>query len=193
MQKLNSITNTLAGRAAMVGGGALAAGGVTQIVHSQRNSGNSVVGVAGYLSLSFFVVAMIAIAPSFIALARECRSGAARKAAIAAAAGTTILGLTSISSLVSGHDLGLFNVVAPLTNAAWLLGSIVLAVALKREGSVPTAVAVGLPLAWVASIPLATVGGGVISGAYFLFVGYLLVNEAVRRPSVGVPTAHAWQ
>jgi hypothetical protein len=191
MQKLNSITNTLAGRAAMVGGAALAAGGVTQIVHSQRNSGNSVVGLAGYLSLSFFVVAMIAIAPSFIALARECRSSAARKAAIAAAAGTAILGLTSISSIVSGHDLGLFNVVAPVTNAAWLFGSIVLAVALKREGSVPTAVAVGLPLAWVASIPLATVGGGVISGAYFLFVGYLLVNEAVRRPSVAVPAAHA--
>ena len=191
MQKLNSITNTLAGRAAMVGGAAFAAGGVTQIVHSQRNSGNSVVGVAGYLSLSFFVVALIAIAPSFIAMARECRSGTAKKAAIAAAAGTAVLGITSISSLVTGHDLGLFNVVAPLTNAAWLFGSIVLAVALKREANVPTAVAVGLPLAWVASIPLATVGGGVISGAYFLFVGYLLVNEAVRRTRVAVPAAHA--
>jgi hypothetical protein len=136
-------------------------------------------------------VALIAIAPSFIALARESRSGAARKAAVAAAAGTAVLGLTSIISLVTGHDLGLFNVVAPLTNTAWLFGSIVLAVALKREGSVPTAVAVGLPLSWVASIPLATVGGGVISGAYFLFVGYLLVNEAVRRPSLAVPAAHA--
>ena len=191
MQKLNSITNTFAGRAAMVGGAAFAAGGVTQIVHSQRNSGNSVVGVAGYLSLSFFVVALIAVAPSFIALARECRSGAARKAAIAAAAGTAVLGLTSISSLVTGHDLGLFNVVAPLTNAAWLFGSIVLARALRREGNVPTAVAVGLPLAWAASIPLATLGGGVISGAYFLFIGYLLANEAVERPSVAVPTARA--
>ena len=191
MQKLNSITNTFAGRAAMVGGAAFAAGGVTQIVHSQRNSGSSVAGVAGYLSLSFFVVALIAIAPSFIALARECRSGAARKAAIAAAAGTAVLGLTSISSLVTGHDLGLFNVVAPLTNAAWLFGSIVLARALRREGNVPTAVAVGLPLAWAASIPLATLGGGVISGAYFLFIGYLLANEAVGGPSVAVPTARA--
>ena len=191
MQKLNSITNTFAGRAAMVGGAAFAAGGVTQIVHSQRNSGSSVAGVAGYLSLSFFVVALIAIAPSFIALARECRSGAARKAAIAAAAGTAVLGLTSISSLVTGHDLGLFNVVAPLTNAAWLFGSIVLARALRREGNVPKAVAVGLPLAWAASIPLATLGGGVISGAYFLFIGYLLANESVRRPSVAVPTARA--
>ena len=191
MQKLNSITNTLAGRAAMVGGAAFAAGGVTQIVHSQRGSGTSVVGVAGYLTLSFFVVALIAIAPTFIALARESKARAASRAAIAAAAGTTVLGITSITSLVAGHDLGLFNVVAPVTNAAWLLGSIVLAVALKREAAVPTAVAVGLPLACVASIPLATVGGGVISGAYFLFVGYLLANDAVKRTSVAVGTAHA--
>jgi hypothetical protein len=31
----------------------------------------------------------------------------------------------------------------------------------------------------------------VISGAYFLFVGYLLANEAVGGPSVAVPTANA--
>ena len=72
-----------------------------------------------------------------------------------------------------------------------MFGSIVLARALRREGNVPTAVAVGLPLAWAASIPLATLGGGVISGAYFLFIGYLLANEAVERPSVAVPTARA--
>jgi hypothetical protein len=191
MQKLNSITNTFAGRAAMVGGAALAAGGVTQIVHSQRGAGNNVVGVAGYLSLSFFVVALIAIAPTFIALARKSRARKANRAAIAAAAGTAVLGITSITSLVAGHDLGLFNVVAPVTNAAWLFGSIVLAVALKREARAPTAVAVGLPLAWVATIPLATVGGGVLSGAYFLFVGYLLVNDAVGRASIAVHAARA--
>jgi len=191
MKKLNSITNTLAGRAAMVGGGAFAAGGVTEIVHSQRGSGNSVVGVAGYLTLSFFAVGLIAIAPTFIALARESKVRAASRAAIAAAAGTAVLGITSITSVVAGHDLGLFNVVAPVTNAAWLFGSIVLAVVLKREATVRSAVAVGLPLAWVATIPLATVGGGVISGGYFLFVGYLLANDAIRRVSVAVHTAHA--
>ena len=71
--------------------------------------------------------------------------------------------------------------VAPVTNAAWLIGSIILAVSLKRAGRVPAAVAVGLPLAWVATIPLATVGGGVIAGAYYLAVGYLLASEAIER------------
>lgn len=176
MQMLSSITDKLTGRAAILAGIALTAGGITQIIHSQRHAGNRVVGVAGYLVLSFFVVALIAVAPSFLALARRARLGAATRAALAAAAGTAVLGLTSITSIVNGHDLGLFNVLAPLTNGAWLLGSLVIAVALKRAATVPTAVAVGLPLAWVATIPLATIGGGVLSGAYYLAVGYLLAR-----------------
>jgi hypothetical protein len=181
MQKLSSITDKLAGRAAILAGAAFAAGGVTQIVHSQRHAGNRVVGVAGYLALSFAVVALVSAAPSFLALARRARSGAATKAALAAAAGTAVLGVTSITSIVNGQDLSLFNVVAPLTNGAWLIGSIVLAVSLIHAGKVQTAVAVGLPIAWVATIPLATVGGGVIAGAYYLVVGHLLVNHAVER------------
>jgi hypothetical protein len=30
-------------------------------------------------------------------------------------------------------------------------------------------------------IPLATVGGGVVAGAYYLAIGYLLVNDAIER------------
>jgi hypothetical protein len=184
MQKLSSTTDKLAGRAAILAGIALTGGGITQIVHSQRHAGNRVVGVAGYLVLSFFVVALIAVAPVFLALARRTRSGVATKAALAAAAGTAVLGVTSITSIVNGHDLGLFNVVAPLSNGAWLLGSVVIAVSLKRAGTVPAAVAVGLPLAWVATIPLATIGGGVLSGAYYLAVGYLLATATIgRKPS----------
>jgi hypothetical protein len=165
----------------MLAGAAAAAGGVTEIVHSQRNSGNNVVGVAGYLTLSFFAVFLISVAPSFIALARRAQSGRAAKAAVAAAAGTLVLGLTSIASLVNGHDVGVFNVIAPVTNAAWLFGSIIIAVSLKRAGKVSNAVAFGLPIAWVTTIPLAAVGGGVISGAYYLAIGYLLVNDAIER------------
>jgi hypothetical protein len=149
MKKLTSTTDKLAGRAAILASAAFTAGGVTQIVHSQRHSRNRVVGVAGYLALSFFAVALMSAAPSFIALARSARPGVAQKAAITAAAGTAVLGLTSITSLVNGHDLGLFNVLAPLTNAAWLFGSITLAVSLKRAGKVSTPIAVGLPIASV--------------------------------------------
>ena len=181
MDKLSSITDTFAGHAAILGGAALVAGGVTEIVHSQRGAGSQVAGVAGYLALSFFIVALLAIAPAFIALGRRARSRVAAGAALAAAAGTTILGLTSITSIATGHDLALFNVLAPLTNAAWLLGSVILAVSLKRARTVPAAVAIGLPLAWIATIPLATVGGGVIAGAYYLTIGYLMASDAIER------------
>jgi hypothetical protein len=181
MQKLSSFSTKVAPKATMLAGSAFAAGGLMEIIHSQRHAGNDVVGVAGYLTLSFFVVALICVAPSFLALGRRARPGIAQKAALAAAAGTLTLGVTSITSLVNGSDLALFNVVAPVTNAAWLFGSIVLAVVLKRAGTVSSFVAVGLPVAWVATIPLATVGGGVISGAYYLAVGYLLANDAIGR------------
>ena len=181
MHKFSSITDKFAGRAAILGGAVFIAGGVTEIVHSQRGADSQVVGVAGYLALSFFIVALISIAPSFIALARRARSRVATWAALAAAAGTTILGLTSITSLVTGHDLALFNVLAPLTNAAWLLGSIILAVSLKRARRVPTTVAIGLPLSWAATIPLGTFGGGVIAGAYYLTIGYLMASDAIER------------
>jgi len=192
MQKLSSISDQLAGRAAMLAGAAAIAGGVTEIVHSQRHSANNVVGVAGYLTLSFFAVFLISVAPGFIALARRGRSRLAMNSAVAAGAGTLVLGLTSITSIANGHDLGLFTVIAPLTNAAWLIGSIIIAVSLERAGKVSTAVAVGLPIAWVATIPLATVGGGVIAGAYYLAIGYLLINDAIeRRPRVAPQPASA--
>jgi hypothetical protein len=191
MTRLKSVSNSVAARAAVIGGAAFAAGGITELVHSQRASGTKVEGVAGYLSLSFFAVALIAIAPVFVALARRARSQRADRAALAAAGGTAILGLTAVTSLVNGSDLAVFGAVAAVTNLAWVAGSIVIAVALKRAASVPRAISIGLPVAWVAAIPLATIGGGVIAGAYFIAVGHrLLAEETAGEASVAAqPTA----
>jgi len=178
MSKLKNISDQVAGKAAMVAGTAFAAEGVVQLVHPQ-NSGSNVVGVAGHLVISFFIVALIAMAPAIIALGRYARAGRAQKVATAVAASTTLLGLTSITSLAMGHDGVWFNVIAPVTNAVWLFGSIALAISLKRAGRVATAIAIGLPVAWFGTIPMATVGGGLISGAYFLTLGYLLTEDAL--------------
>jgi hypothetical protein len=180
MSKVSNISNSLAGRLAMTAGALFAADGVLQMLHPQH-TGSQIVGVAGHLNIAFFLVGLILISPTFLVLARYARAGKAQKAARAAALGTFVLGVTCISSLVMGHDGVWFNAIAPLTNAAWLFGSIILAVSLKREGRVPTMVAVGLPVAWIATIPLATLGGGLISGAYFLTVGYLVAIDAIER------------
>lgn len=101
------------------------------------------------------------------------------------------MALTCITSIVSGHDLSVFNVTAPVTNAAWLFGSVILAVSLKRRGTVSTAVAAGMLLTWVAVIPLATLGGGVIAGAYYLIIGYLLASSTIdQEPAQATPLTH---
>lgn len=181
MSKVKNISNSLAGRLAMAGGALFAAGGVVQIVDSQRDTGSQVVGLAGHLSLAFFLLGLILVSPTFVVLARYARPGKAEKAALAAALGTFVLGVTCISSLVLGHDGVWFNAIAPLTNAAWLFGSVALAVSLKRARRVPAIVALGLPVAWIGTIPLATLGGGLITGAYFLAVGYLAASDALER------------
>ena len=188
MSKVNNISNSLAGRLAMAAGALFAADGVVQIIHPQ-DSGSQVVGLAGHLNIAFFLVGLILISPIFVVLGRYARPGKAQTAARAAGVGTFVLGVTCISSLVMCHDGVWFNVIAPLKNAAWLFGSIVLAVSLKRVGRVPTIVAVGLPVAWVATIPLATLGGGLITGAYFLAVGYLLASDAIEP--VPAPLLHS--
>jgi hypothetical protein len=181
VSKLKNISGSLAGRLAMAGGALFAAAGVVQIVHSQRDTGSQVAGLAGHLNLAFFLLGLILVSPTFIVLARYARPGKAEKAAVAAALGTSVLGVTCISSLVIGHDGVWFNAIAPLTNAAWLFGSVSLAVSLRRARRVPAIVAIGLPVAWVATIPLATLGGGLITGAYFLAVGYLAASDALEQ------------
>jgi hypothetical protein len=85
------------------------------------------------------------------------------------------------ASLVMGHDGVWFNVIAPLTNAVWLFGSIALAVSLKRAGQVGAVIAIGLPVVWLGTIPLAVLGGGLITGAYLMTLGYLLAQQGLRR------------
>src|SRR5262252_4707764 len=94
-----------------------------------------------------------------------------------------------MSSLIHGSDYPIFVPVAIVTNAAWLLGSIVLGVILQRRRAVPALVAIGLPLSWIATIPLAHLGGGLISGSYWMMVGYLFASDAIQRrqPQTAAP------
>ncbi len=189
MQAIKSISSSVAGRAAIVAGSAFVADGVLQVLDSQKNAGSRVVGLAGNLNLAFLAVALIAMAPSLIVLARYGHSAVAEKAGLAAAAGACLLAAGSLTSIVNQHDLAIFPAIAGLANVAWLGGLAVLGASLKRARRLPAVIAVGLPVMWIFSIPLATVGGCLVSGAYFLIVGYLLVNEAIvrRASSVAAP------
>src|SRR5579871_134412 len=85
MSTLNPISNSAAGRAAMVAGCAFAADGVVQVLHSQRHAGSRVVGLAGNLNLAFVAIGLLAMAPALLALARYARHAVGEKAGIVAA------------------------------------------------------------------------------------------------------------
>jgi hypothetical protein len=150
MSTANKTTDKLAGRAAIAAGALWAAEGVVQIVHSSRNSHDRIIGLAAHLNVGFALAGMIL---TFIALARHAHSDRASKAAPAAGAATTLLGLTCITSLLPGHDYAFFNVIASPANAAWLLGSVVIATSLRRTGRVPAWIALGLPITSATAIP----------------------------------------
>lgn len=112
------------------------------------------------------------------------------RAAIASSAGLVALGLLMIVSNVHGEDPSFFAAVAVPANLLWFGGFIALGVALKRSGRVPAAVAIGLPLTFVFTLPLSLVGGGIAAGAYWLAVGWMLRHERLeRRPTAVVATA----
>ncbi len=140
------------------------AGGITRAFDPNKNSGEDVVGVAGYLALGFFALALILTAPLMLAVAREARNDLGGRFA---AAGMLLLGVTCTTSVINGHDLSFFVVMAPLTNALWLFGSIGLAVALRRRESVPTWMWAGLPLCWVVAIPLGSFGFSALASIYW--------------------------
>jgi hypothetical protein len=73
----------------------------------------------------------------------------------------------------------------------WLAGSIHLAVALHKARRVPRWVAIGLPLAQVFALPLSAVGGGLVTGGYFITVAYLAYVGALENRSAAPATATA--
>jgi hypothetical protein len=176
-------STTLHTAAAAVTGAAWAAAGVLHVTQPQIHQGDQSVvhGAAGHVALALFSIALLATAVAVQPLARLAgrpRVGLAVGVAVAA------LGLVAIVSNVRGEDPAIFNVVAPLTNLVWLVGSIVLAVGLWRRAAVPRPLAVGLPLCQILALPLSVVGGPVLAGAYWLAVAGLLEQGTLAaRPA----------
>jgi hypothetical protein len=82
---------------------------------------------------------------------------------------------------IRGVDASWFPAAAIASNALWILGTLALAFALFRMRGIPRLVAVGLVVANNGAIPLAMVGGGIVTGCYWLALGYLLTFDALER------------
>jgi hypothetical protein len=96
------------------------------------------------------------------------------------------LGLAALTviSNVRGEDPSFFAAVAGPTNLLIFGGLVALAVALKRNGSLPTPLAVGLGVVWILTLPLSSVGGMVVAGGYWFTLGWMLEHGELPRPGV---------
>ncbi|HEX2071415.1 MAG TPA: hypothetical protein VHF90_07190 [Thermoleophilaceae bacterium] len=126
-------------------------------------------------ALSLVLLLMI---PGYALLSRYATDA---KPVLFVAAGNVALAATVTVSNVMGDDPSWFAIAAPITNALWFFGSIALAVLLRKAGHVPTWVYVGLPLAWIAALPLSPIGGPLLTGAYWIALGYMLLAGAFER------------
>jgi hypothetical protein len=179
------IIRRLAAPAAMASAVALAVSGVIQITDEQ-SSQSTTTGIE-HVSLGALSIALLLLVPAVLRLAQI--AGRSR-GAIAASTGLVALASLMVVSNVRGSDPSFFAAVAVPSNLLWLGGFVALAVALKRSGRVPAAIAIGLPVTWILTLPLSVVGGGIAAGAYWLVVGWMLRHERLeRRPAAAVATA----
>jgi hypothetical protein len=178
-------TNTrMAAAGATVAGIALAAGAVIEVTDTQSAS-NTTVGIE-HVSLGAFSLALLALA---LPIAYVGRLAGARRAATIAIVGQVLLAAICLAGNVRGTDLGIFPAVAVPSNLMLVGGWAVIASALRRRARLSTTLAVSLPASWITALVLAAVGGGLVAGAYWLAVGYLMRNDSlpIRSPSAPEP------
>jgi hypothetical protein len=174
-----TLSTRIRAAAVTAGGAVFAAAGIVEVTHGS-SSESKVQTVADHLLISFFAAGLVLVVPGLLALARHAEGRLAMGAKVAAA-GTAALAVASTASNIHGGDYSWFPAIAAPANAMWLFGSIALAVALRRAGRVPAAVAFGLPVAWIATIPLAQVGGALLAGGYWMAVAYLMATGTLER------------
>jgi hypothetical protein len=183
---MNAKQYRLAAFSAVAAGAVWAASAVLQ-VSGGRDTGEKVEGFTGHAIISLLTVALLLMAPAMLALGRHALSDLGARIAVP---GLVILGLTCVVSNVRGEDPSFFVVVAPITNLLWLAGSIVLAVSLYKANRIPRGLAIALPFMQVFALPLSAIGGSLVTGAFWIAVGYLMQTGALERPSTAaVPAA----
>lgn len=166
----------LAAPAAMAASAACGIGGIIQLTDAQ-SSESTVTGIE-HVTLAGLTVLCLVLIP--VALYLAALAGR-RAAGVVPSAGLGLLAALTVISNLRGEDPSFFAAVAAPSNLLWFGGFIALGVALKRSGRVPAAVAVGLPLSWIFTLPLAVVGGGLVASAYWLAVGWLISHGELAR------------
>ena len=167
----------LPGYAAIVGGIASAVAGCIQAV--RHDDGNPIVNTSEHVLLALIAAALILWLPAYLELGRASgRLG--HIGGVVAAGGSALLAFGMTATNLHDQDYSWFPAVAAPANLAWLVGSIMLAVATYRTRTLPRPLAAALPLVWVTSIILSQAGGNLVAGAIWVIGGWILAQSSVR-------------
>lgn len=134
-----------------------------------------------HLVLALYAASLLLLVPAHL------RLGGGRRSPVVAAGGMVLLAIGMTATNLHDQDYTWFPVVAGAANAAWLLGSVALAVSLWRAGRVARWVALLPAVTWVCGIPLSQLGGSALAGAGWLAVGALLRAELLERSAPREP------
>ncbi|HMN99760.1 MAG TPA: hypothetical protein PKD59_10125 [Miltoncostaeaceae bacterium] len=170
----------LAGRIAVLAGAVMAGTGALYATRPDIQP-DRVETTVEHTILVLLASILVLTIPATVALGRRAGSLLGRRAATAAVIGQAALAATCTASNVNGGDPAWFVVAAPLSNLLWAGGWIGLAVALWRSGAVARGFAAGLPLCWVALLPLSSLGGALLAGGFWLTLGTLMAAGTLRR------------
>jgi hypothetical protein len=168
--------SAVAGWAGIAGGVASAIVGAIQVVRVEDF--DPVVDGTEHVMLGLVAAALALWIPAYLALGRRTGTRAGRIGGYLAASGCALLAFGTTSTNLHDQDYSWFSVVAVPANAAWLIGSLTLAVVTFRRRTLPRWLAVAVALVWVTSIILSQAGGNLIAGAIWCVIGYLMVSGA---------------
>jgi hypothetical protein len=164
---------------ALVGGAAFAAAGALQATGLDWTE-NKVETPLQHVTMVLIAIGLVATAPAVAALGRLA-GGRLHHSWIGIAVGQVAIAAASTVSNIRGVDAAWFPAAAVAANLLWILGTFALAFALYRARRVPRLVAVGLVVAYIGAIPAGSFGGTLVTGCYWLAIGYLLSFGALER------------
>ncbi len=183
---MSPVTKTRLALAAVAGGAVYAFGGALNVTQDFQGSHNTIDTTAEYLVTIAFVLQIWLTAGAYKLLGDL--GGVGRKALVAIVP-QVVLSSTAVVSIAQGEDPAIFNVLAPVCLLTWLVGSVLIARGLRRTNAVPKAVAIALPLTMIASFPLSMVGGGIVTGAYWMVLGSRLAAGPRLAPAAAPAAA----
>ena len=176
---MNSRRLNITALAALAGGAVYFVLGAIHATHGDfGGTHNTLDSTAEYIVTAGFAVALFCTAGAYRLLGTLA---AAPRAAAAAMAGQLVIGAMCVVSVINGEDPAFFNAVAPVCVLAWLVGSIVVAVKLKRLGVVSPRVAVAFALLPVVTLALSPIGGPLLTGTFWLAVATHALREGTPR------------